>query len=81
MNFNASSSSTSPVGVSDLHSIFRSSSSRRRDPAFSSSIRPRNDSSMSMQPRNPDDKQSFQNDVYPCNNSDLSHYLNTQVPA
>ena len=26
---------------------------------------------MSMQPRSPDDKQSFQNDVYPCNNSNL----------
>ena len=71
MNFKASSNKTSPVGESDLHNIFRSSNSRRRAPAFSSSIRPRKDSSMSMQPRNPDDKQSFQNDVYPCKNSNL----------
>ena len=71
MNFKASSNKTSPVGESDLHSIFRSSNSHRRAPAFSSSIRPRKDSSISMQPRNPEDKQSFQNDVYPCNNGIL----------
>lgn len=63
MCFNASSSSTSPIGVSDFKIILRESSAFRRIPAFSSSMRPRRPSSIRMHPRNPLDMASFQNDV------------------
>ena len=65
MCFKASSSSTSPVGVSDLHSTFLFSKLLRRMPVFSNSTRPRRASSTKMQPRRPEDIQSFQNEVYP----------------
>jgi hypothetical protein len=65
MCFSASSSKTSPVGVSDLQITFRFGRLRRRMPAFSSSRRFRSDSSTSMHPLRADDMESFQNEVYP----------------
>ena len=63
MSRRASSNSTSPVGVSDLHWTLRFRRLLRLMPVFSSSMRPLRPSSISMQPRRPDDIQSFQNDV------------------
>lgn len=63
MCFRASSSKTSPVGFEDFSKTFRLRRLLLRIPAFSSSKRPLRASSISMQPRNPDEMQSFQNDV------------------
>lgn len=60
---NASSSKTSPVAVSSSKTTLRLANARRRAPVFSSSTRPRKLSSVRIQPRKPDDIQSFQNDV------------------
>ncbi len=60
---NDSSSKTSPVAVSSSNVTFRLANVRRRAPVFSSSTRPRNPNSVKIQPRKPDDIQSFQNDV------------------
>ena len=46
-----------------------------RSPALSSSIRPRSDSSINMQPRSPLEMQSFQKLVYPCNRN---HNINNE---
>lgn len=61
--FKASSSKTSPVGVSLLTSNLRFSRLLRLMPAFSNSMRPRMPNSMRIHPRSPLDMQSFQNDV------------------
>ncbi len=58
-----SSSKTSPVAVSSINTTLRLANVRRRTPVFSSSIRPRRPNSVKIQPRKPDDIQSFQNDV------------------
>ena len=59
----ASSSSTSPVRVSSTTSMTRSDKgNRRRAESFCMLTRPRNASSMTMQPRSAYDILSFQND-------------------
>lgn len=63
--FSASSSKTSPVGLEDFKRTLRFRRLRLRMPAFSNSSLPRRASSIKMQPRKPDEMQSFQNDVYP----------------
>ena len=65
MCFRASSRMTSPVGVGSLQSTFRMRRLLLRAPDFSNSILFLSDSSTSMQPRRPEEMQSFQKEVYP----------------
>ena len=65
MCFRASSNITSPVGEQLLHIIFRFNKLLLRIPVFSRSTRPLKPNSIIIQPRSPDEMQSFQNEVYP----------------
>ena len=65
MCLSASSSSTSPVGEELLQTTLRERRPRRLMPLFSNSTRPLRPSSTIIQPRRPEEIQSFQNDVYP----------------